>query len=61
MNRKQYKHASRVLRCNGWDYTRRFFRSYPDQLNVLCALDAQKRDALDDKAYMKTLETKEAS
>ena len=61
MNRKQYKHASRVLRCNGWDYTRRFFRSYPDQLNVLCALDAQKRDALDDKAYMKTLESKEAS
>ena len=61
MNRKQYKHASRVLRCNGWDNTRRFYRSYPDQLNVLCVLDAQKRDALDDKAYMKTLEIKEAS
>ena len=61
MNRKQYKHASRVLRCNGWGYTKKFFRSYPDQLNVLCALDAQKRDALDDKAYMKTLESKEAS
>lgn len=60
MTRKQYKHASRVLRCNGWDYTRRFFRSYPDQLNVLCALDTQKRDALDDKAYMRTLESKEA-
>ncbi len=55
MTRKQYKHASRVLRCNGWDYTRRFFRSYPDRLNALCVLDAQKRDALDDKAYMQKL------
>jgi len=55
MTRKQYKHASRVLRCNGWDYTRRFFRSYPDRLDALCVLDAQKRDALDDKAYMQKL------
>jgi hypothetical protein len=55
MNRKQYKHASRVLRCNGWDYTRRFFRSYPDRLDALCVLEAQKRDALDDKAYMQQL------
>ena len=55
MTRKQYKHASRVLRCNGWDYTRRFFRSYPDRLNALCVLDAQKQDALDDKAYMQKL------
>ena len=55
MTRNQYKHASRVLRCNGWDYTRRFFRSYPDRLDALCVLDAQKRDALDDKAYMQKL------
>jgi hypothetical protein len=55
MTRNQYKHASRVLRCNGWDYTRRFFRSYPDRLDALCVLNAQKRDALDDKAYMQQL------
>lgn len=60
MTRNQYKHASRVLRCNGWDYTRRFFRSYPDRLDALCVLDAQKRDALDDKAYMQKLNQGEA-
>jgi len=55
MTKKQYKHASRVLRCNGWDYTKRFFRSYPDRLGILRVLDTQKRDALDDRAYMKSL------
>lgn len=35
MNKKQYRHACRILRANGWDYTLRFFRNYPERIEVL--------------------------
>jgi len=35
MTKKQYHHACRILRTNGWDYTLRYFRNYPDRINTL--------------------------
>lgn len=40
MNRNQYRHAYRILRCNGWGYTLRFFRNYPARIAILKTLHA---------------------
>jgi hypothetical protein len=51
VSKKQYKHASRVLRTNGWSYTISFFQSYPERIVLLNLLENQKNDKLADKAY----------
>ena len=38
MTKKQYRHASRILRINGWDFTLRFFQNYPDRIATLKAI-----------------------
>lgn len=53
MTRKQYRHAARILRSTNWEYTIRFFRSYPERLQTLRRLDTQRRDKLADREYLK--------
>jgi hypothetical protein len=45
----------RIYRTNGIAYARAFFRNYHDRLSVLDAVLNQKRDALDDRAYMASI------
>lgn len=52
VTREQFRHAMRVLRTNGMDYAQKFFRSYPERLAAIEYIDGQKRDALEDRAYM---------
>lgn len=35
MSKKQYRHACRILRANGWAYTLRYFQNYPEHIDVL--------------------------
>jgi len=51
VSKQQYKHASRILRTNGWSFTIHFLRSYPERIVLLNLLDNQKNDKLADKAY----------
>lgn len=52
MNRRQYRHAMRIARTNGIEYTRKFFRSYPERMAVIDAVLNQQSDGLADRAYM---------
>ena len=56
MTRKQYRHASRILRSTDWSFTVRFFRSYPNRLEALQKLESQSRDQLADREYLKQLQ-----
>lgn len=56
MTRKQYRHASRILRSTDWSFAVRFFRSYPERLETLQRLESQRRDQLADREYLKQLE-----
>ena len=55
MLKQQYQHASRMLRTNGWDFTEKFLRNYPERVQALRILDSQRRDKLADRAYIKSL------
>ncbi len=35
MNRKQWKHASRLMRANGLPFALKFFRNYPQRIDAL--------------------------
>lgn len=52
VTRAQFRHAMRILRTNGMDYAQRYFRNYPERLAAIDRIDGQKRDALEDRAYM---------
>ena len=54
MTKRQYRHASRIFRTNGWEYTFNFFQNYPERLNALLRVYAHYPEHIKSLRHMYT-------